>query len=221
MNTHFFLELIGYTGSLLVIISMLMTSVIKLRVINTIGSVIFCGYALCIHSYPTAAMQVCLIVINVINLAKLNNTKKEYSAVQVKADDGFLKHFLTTNAQDIKKYFLEFSTPADTDQIYLITCAGIPAGVFITEKNDHLQPGTPALLIIKLDYTTPAYRDCSAGKFILSKLAAQGIKMVQTQTQNSAHQKYLKKLGFEQNINSQDAAKNFDAQNAATFTKLL
>ena len=221
MNTHFLLELIGYTGSLLVIVSMLMTSVIKLRVINTIGSVIFCGYALCIHSYPTAAMQVCLIVINVINLAKLNNTKKEYSAIQVKADDGFLKHFLTTNAQDIKKYFPEFSTPADTDQIYLITCAGVPAGVFITENNGSQQPNDSAPLIIRLDYTTPAYRDCSAGKFILSKLAAQGIKMVQTQTQNSAHQKYLKKLGFEQNIDSQDAAKNFDAQNAATFTKLL
>lgn len=202
MNTQLILELIGYTGSLLVIVSMLMTSVVKLRVINTIGSVIFCGYALCIHSYPTAAMQVCLIVINVINLVKLNNTKKEYSAVQVKANDGFLTHFLDTNATDIKRYFPDFSSPADTDQIYLITCAQVPAGVFIAEKADKAQSDTPAPLIIKLDYTTPAYRDCSAGKFIISKLAAEGTKTLQTTTQNSAHQKYLKKLGFEQNNNT-------------------
>ena len=58
MTIEIILELIGYLGSLLVIVSMLMTSVVKLRIINTIGSVIFCGYALAIHSYPTAAMQV-------------------------------------------------------------------------------------------------------------------------------------------------------------------
>ena len=73
INAQFILEMIGYLGSALVIVSMLMTSVIKLRVINTIGGVIFCGYALCIHSYPTAAMQVCLIVINIVNLYKLKN----------------------------------------------------------------------------------------------------------------------------------------------------
>ena len=40
------IEMIGYLGSILVLISMLMSSVIKLRVINTIGSGIFCVYAL-------------------------------------------------------------------------------------------------------------------------------------------------------------------------------
>ena len=99
---RFILELIGYTGSLLVIVSMLMTSVVKLRIINTIGSVIFCGYAIALHSYPNAAMQICLIIINMINLYKLNNTKKEYSAISTTAGDGFLAHFLFANGTDIK-----------------------------------------------------------------------------------------------------------------------
>ena len=80
MTIEIILELIGYLGSLLVIVSMLMTSVVKLRVINTVGSVIFCGYALAIHSYPTAAMQVCLIIINIINLYKLHIPFLYYSA---------------------------------------------------------------------------------------------------------------------------------------------
>ena len=58
MDMKLILELIGYTGSLLVIVSMLMTSVVKLRVINTIGSVIFCGYALAIHSYQIGRAHV-------------------------------------------------------------------------------------------------------------------------------------------------------------------
>ena len=190
MDKQFILEMIGYTGSLLVIVSMLMTSVVKLRVINTIGGVIFCGYALCIHSYPTAAMQVCLIVINLINLYKLNNTKKEYTAVDVKADDGFLTHFLFANSEDIKKYFPDFAQPKEEDKIYLITCGEVPAGIFIATEDDNEN------LNVKLDYTTPAYRDCSAGKFLYNHLKNLGIKQLSTETKIPSHEKYLKKMGF-------------------------
>ena len=189
MDMRFVLELIGYTGSLLVIVSMLMTSVVKLRIINTIGSVIFCGYAIAIHSYPTAAMQVCLIIINIINLYKLNNTKKEYSAVEAKADDAFIAHFLSVNSEDIRKFFPDFAAPATDDKIFLITCEHIPAGVFIAEDNS-------GALKVKLDYTTPAYRDCSAGKFLYSHLQKIGIKKISAETKIPAHEKYLNKMGF-------------------------
>ena len=44
MNSAMALELVGYLGSVLVLISMLMTSVVRLRVINLIGSAIFAAY---------------------------------------------------------------------------------------------------------------------------------------------------------------------------------
>ena len=190
MNIGIILELIGYLGSLLVIVSMLMTSVVKLRIINTIGSVIFCGYALAIHSYPTAAMQVCLIIINIINLYKLNNTKKEYSAVDTSAADGFLSHFISANTKDIKEYFPDFSAPSAGDKIILITCGEVPAGVFIAQDDGQ------GALKVKLDYTTPAYRDCSAGKFLYTHLKRLGIKKICAETKIPAHEKYLHKMGF-------------------------
>ena len=193
MDTKFILELIGYTGSLLVIVSMLMTSVVKLRIINTVGSVIFCGYAIAIHSYPTAAMQICLIIINMINLYKLNNTKKEYAAVGVNAKDGFLAHFLFANSSDIKKFFPDFSNASENDKIFLITCGQVPAGVFIAQED-----GADSLCV-KLDYTTPAYRDCSAGKFMFSHLHHLGIKKITAETKIPAHEKYLRKMGFSAN----------------------
>ena len=49
MDTNTIYELIGYFGSALVVISMLMTSVVRLRIINLIGSVIFTCYALIIR----------------------------------------------------------------------------------------------------------------------------------------------------------------------------
>ena len=45
--------IIEIVGSILVIISMLMSSVIKLRIINSIGCSVFAVYAIIIHSYPT------------------------------------------------------------------------------------------------------------------------------------------------------------------------
>lgn len=201
MRLDLLLELIGYLGSLLVIVSMLMTSVVKLRIINTIGSVIFCAYAICIHSYPTAAMQVCLIIINIINLYKLNNTKKEYAAVELNSNDGFLSHFLFSNSSDIKKFFPDFSAPSEKDRIFLITCAEIPAGVFIADNDgkDNLN--------VKLDYTTPAYRDCSAGKFMFTHLKHLEIKKVIAETKIPAHEKYLHKVGFSQDGDSQKFVK--------------
>lgn len=72
MEMSMIIEMVGYLGSILVVVSMLMSSVIKLRVINTIGSGVFAAYALIIHSYPTALMNFCLVAINVYNLVKLS-----------------------------------------------------------------------------------------------------------------------------------------------------
>lgn len=194
MSIQIFLEIVGYIGSFLVIISMLMTSVVKLRIINTIGSVIFCIYALCIYSYPTAAMQVCLIAINIFSLYKLNNTKKEYSAVRVKAGDGFLFHFIATYKDDIRKFFPDFSEILKNDIVFLIVCAGVPAGIFAAAEN--MDEMGNRQLTVKIDYTIPAYRDCSAGKFILSYLKNQGIKKLLTKTSVPVHKKYLSSIGF-------------------------
>ena len=41
MNTSTIIEAVGYVGSALVLVSFLMTSVVKLRVVNAAGSLIF------------------------------------------------------------------------------------------------------------------------------------------------------------------------------------
>lgn len=46
------IEMIGYLGSALAVVTMLMPPVIRLRVLNTTGSGIFAAYALMIHSCP-------------------------------------------------------------------------------------------------------------------------------------------------------------------------
>ena len=75
----FYIELIGYIGSFLVVVSMLMTSITKLRVVNMTGSVISIIYALIIGSFPVALMNICLLLINAYNIIKLKRQKTQMS----------------------------------------------------------------------------------------------------------------------------------------------
>ncbi len=58
MDTAMLIEIFGYIGSILVVVSMLMSSIVKLRAINTIGSVISGIYAVVCG----ALMNICLIM---------------------------------------------------------------------------------------------------------------------------------------------------------------
>lgn len=71
MDQSTLIEMFGYLGSFLVVVSMLMTSVKRLRIMNSIGAGLFAIYAVIIHSYPTALMNSCLVLINIYNLAKM------------------------------------------------------------------------------------------------------------------------------------------------------
>lgn len=72
MHAAMIVEMAGYLGSVLVVVSMLMTSVRRLRVVNAVGAGIFTVYALLIQSYPTALMNFCLVVIDVYHLIRMD-----------------------------------------------------------------------------------------------------------------------------------------------------
>lgn len=77
MERAMLIELMGYLGSALVVISMLMTSANRLRIINATGAGIFTLYAWMIHSYPTALMNFAIVLIDIYNLFRLHKTKQE------------------------------------------------------------------------------------------------------------------------------------------------
>lgn len=76
MDIHMIVELVGYLGSILVVVSVLMISMVKLRIVNSIGASIFTVYALIIRSYPTALMNFSLVVINLYYLTRMKKEGK-------------------------------------------------------------------------------------------------------------------------------------------------
>ena len=191
MDSRFWIELFGYFGSSLVVISMLMTSVTKLRRINTAGSVLFAIYALIIHSYPTVLMNLILAGINIYHLVRLRNTKKHYDLVRADMQDGYLQYLLNQYESDIESWFPGFSLPADPPDVsFLLCCDGSPAGLFLGRD-----AGDGVLEII-LDYATPVYRDTSVGQFLYEQLKKLGYRKLIFRGEAPRHVPYLTKVGF-------------------------
>lgn len=185
------IEMIGYLGSALVVVSMLMSSVVKLRVINTIGSGIFAVYALMIHSYPTALMNGFLIGINIYNLIKLNQKERSYDLVEGAQGEGLVRYLLDRYREDIRIFFPDFSTDSGADRVYIVCCDGNPAGVLLGTDNGQ---GT---LQVLLDYSIPTYRDCSVGAYLYSRLPSRGVHtLVFAGQETQAHGAYLTRMGF-------------------------
>ncbi len=78
------LEAFGYLGTILVVVSMMMSSVTKLRIVNMSGSVISAIYAAICGTWPIVVMNVCLFVINGTHLIRGAKAKK----FKKQADEG-------------------------------------------------------------------------------------------------------------------------------------
>ncbi len=194
MDSRTIIELIGYLGSALVVVSMLMTSVVKLRVVNTIGSVIFMGYALVIGSYPTALMNLFLILINVYHLFHLLRDRKQYDLVETDLRNAYISFFLGKNMEDIQKWFPEFSTQGlEADTVCLVCCGCNPANLFIGRRT-----GSEELEIL-LDYAAPVYRDASAGRFLYAQLKQQGFRRLIFRGNAPGHVPFMEKIGYRKN----------------------
>ena len=192
MDKRIIIEAVGYLGSFLVLVSFLMVSVVKLRIVNTVGSLIFMIYALIIRSYPTAVMNFCLVLINLHFLYRMSKPgNKEYELVRVREDDAFLEHFIRAHQEDILKFFPDTDfTFEGMNRVYFILCDGKPVGVTLgREKGSEME--------LLLDYSIPEYRDFSVGRYLLPRLAEEGITKLIYSGSAEHHLEYLNRLGYE------------------------
>ncbi len=191
MNSNYIIEGIGYIGSALIAFSMLMTSVKKLRIINTVGSFIFVVYALLISSYPTAAMNIFLVFVNIYNLIKLNKDSKSFTISECYKDESLIQLYLNSNLDDILKYFPNFDPAPNHMLTFLVSNRAEPIGIMIGKMLGENS------FEIELDYTIPTYRDYSVGTYLYNYLENKwyASEFIYSE-ENPNHTKYLLSVGF-------------------------
>ena len=77
MNGDLFLELFGYLGTALVLISFLMHDIKWIRAVNMAGGTISLIYAICVNTMPVVVLNGSLILINGVQLARILRRERE------------------------------------------------------------------------------------------------------------------------------------------------
>ncbi|WP_088075402.1 YgjV family protein [Litchfieldia alkalitelluris] len=189
------LEWLGYLASLIVLISLLMSSIIKLRWINLIGSSIFSLYGFLIGALPVGFMNLGIAIINVYYLYKIYQYKEYFKLLPIDAGSQYFTHFLTFYKEELEKYGNKTSFDMkDYEVSFYILRNMVPAGVFIASKHNE------NTLEIELDFAIPEYRDFKIGNYIYDHskhfFTEKGYNTLVSYTTNEKQMNYLKKIGF-------------------------
>lgn len=198
------IEWIGYAASIVVALSLTMSSIIKLRWLNLAGSAVFSFYGFAIGSLPVGMLNLFIAIVNIIYLKKIYQQTETFKIVSSENNEPYLKYFLEYYRHDIEKFFPGFEQEQPNlfmhakNQISLLILRNAAvAGIFFGEQNN-------GELKVYLDFVIPEFRDLKPADFLFRKNAAlfknMGITQISAEARNPKHLKYLKRMGFANQI---------------------
>ncbi len=91
------LDLIGWCGSALLVVSLMQARVLRFRVLNLVACVVLTGFNAALEIWPMVAMNIVLCLINLWHIRKLVGTRHDeatYDVLEVGPDDAYLRHVL-------------------------------------------------------------------------------------------------------------------------------
>lgn len=194
--------LIGYVGSALVVTSLAMRSILKLRLIGLAGALTFVVYGYLIGAWPIVWTNVVIVLIHLHFLREIRKTDEYFKVLAVRTVSNYLRYFLDHFAEDIERAWPGFEYEPEEDTLTLFILRDlVPAGLFVANVLDG------DTLELKLDYVIPGYRDFKIGRYLYAGhvLRDLGYSAIVAHTQGERAAEYLSKMGFEQRVGSGDA----------------
>lgn len=188
------IEIIGYVGSILVAISLMMKSLLRLRIINLFGALFFTVYGILLKAYPVAFLNGLIVCIDLYYLFEMWRQKDFFTFMEVKPTSDYLRTFVNFYKDDISSIIPNYVHQVDESLVcFFILRNMVPAGVFIAKVQ-----GEEAL--VKLDYVIPNYRDFKVARFIFEENSAfftqRGIRRFVSESGSDFHRRYLERMGF-------------------------
>lgn len=189
-------ELVGYTGSFLVALSLSMKNIRLLRRINLVGAFTFSMYGLLIGAMPVFILNGYIVLIDIFYLYRMYTTEEQFKMVPVlDKQHNYLKLFLDFYLNDILKYFPKFEREKTENlQCFFLLRDLRPVGILILEKISKHE------IKIHVDYVIPDYRDMKSGKHLYNSeikyLKNLGYSKISTESEVKEHIKYLTNVGF-------------------------
>jgi hypothetical protein len=195
MHNVNFIQLIGYTASVIIAFSMTQNSIIRFRWINLAGATMFSTYGFVLGAYPVGILNGFIVMVDLYYLKKIYFKKDIFDTLEIRKDNKYLLKFLDFHKPEIEKSFPGFNYKPDMNTIsFFVLRNTAVAGIFLahTEGDNILKIG--------LDYAVPEYRDFKSGKFVYQSmqksLIDKGITRIIAEGNSKKHIQYLKKCGF-------------------------
>ncbi len=191
------LEVVGWLGSVLVVLSLMLAGVWRFRVLNLVGAVIATGYNAALGIWPFAAMNGAIAIIDVYWLVRLQRERHDpatYQVVEVAPDDDYLAHVLRTHAADIARFYPSFTgLTGSGGHAFLVLKGDETVGVVaVRDRGDGVAQ-------IELDYVTPRFRDFTPGEFVYRRsgvFARHGFRRLVVPRDVVGSQDYYERVGF-------------------------
>ncbi|MFT4295237.1 MAG: hypothetical protein QM582_07475 [Micropruina sp.] len=188
-------EVIGYVASALIVLSLTMTSVVRLRLLSMTGGLIFVVYGAMLPSVPIIVTNAAVAGVNIWFLRRELGPQRAIGAVPIEADAPFLQDFLRAHADDIRRGWPGFVALSDEDVVLLLMRDGLPAGVLAGRRDG-------AVLRLTIDYVMAAYRDSRIAAWLytgpgVKLLRDAGFTRVVVRNPTPGHTDYLRQLGFQ------------------------
>jgi hypothetical protein len=194
------LDWFGYAASVVILISLTMSSIVRLRWINLAGAILFATFGFLIGSVPTGSLNACIALIDIYYLVKLYSAKDELAIVEVERSSPFLAHFLQRNKDELEHIF-GGSTIPERDRVFLYLRDNSVAGLLAGAESGKT-------FTIHIDFVTRRYRDLRIGQFFLQeerlKSVLPKVSQLEARANDHAHEVYLRHVGFSRSDESQE-----------------
>jgi len=185
--------LIGYLGSALVVASLTMRSIMRLRIIGLAGALTFIVYGYLIDAWPIVLTNVVILAIHLAFLREIFTATEYFKVIEVRHDSPYLDLFLDTHGPEIEEIWPEFSSQRSDDQLALFVLRDLmPAGLFVADVEDD------STLNLRLDFVIPGYRDFKVGRYLYRKgtLHDRGFRTIVADSPDPRTIEYLSRMGF-------------------------
>ena len=194
MSTRTILEIIGWIGSVLVVLSLAQARVWRFRVMNFAGAVLATFYNGILGIWPFAAMNGVIAIIDAYWMVRLKReshpSSEAYELVEVDHDDAYLAHFLKVHGDDVHSFYPSFDPLAPSETSVLVMRGDETVGLVViastTQDSAH----------VSLDYVTERFRDFSPGRFVYTNSGLFDRLGVSRIEAREGEPGYLEKMGF-------------------------
>jgi hypothetical protein len=194
--TEHWLDLLGWAGSALLIVSLLQARVLRFRTLNLVAGLMLVLFNALIGVWPMVAMNLATSCINVwfiVRLLRDRHREAAFHVLAVHSDDAYLAYVLSVHRTDVLRHQPDFSwdgVPRADRRPFVILKGDETVGVVIIRAEGEVAH-------VELDYVTRRFRDFSPGEFVWRESGLlRGLGITRVVTSPAMLDPYYERVGF-------------------------